>query len=76
MTENLKRLPSKETRGTLRLASSEAETAMLRLVGICRRELFPADEFETLRRINRELEDTATRLYAMAVRGTKEAREF
>jgi hypothetical protein len=27
-------------------------------------------------RINRELEDTATRLYAMAARGTKEAREF
>jgi hypothetical protein len=75
MTSNLKRLPSKETRGTLRLASSEAETAMLRLVGICRPGLFPADEFETLRRINRELEDTATRLYAMAVRGTKEARE-
>lgn len=75
MSENLKRLPSKETRGTLRLASSEAETAMLRLVGVCRPELFPADEFETLRRINRELEDASTRLYAMAVRGTKEARE-
>jgi hypothetical protein len=30
---------------------------------------------ETLRRINRELEDASTRLYAMAVRGTKEARE-
>jgi|HubBroStandDraft_4_1064222.scaffolds.fasta_scaffold985255_2 hypothetical protein len=75
MSENLKRLPNKETRGTLRLASSEAETAMLRLVGICRPELFPADEFETLRHINRELEDATTRLYAMAVRGTKEARE-
>jgi hypothetical protein len=48
---------------------------MLRLVGICRPELFPADELDTLRRINRELEDASTRLYAMAVRGTKEARE-
>jgi hypothetical protein len=75
MDENLKRLPNKNTRETLRLASQEAEQAMLRLVGICRPELFPAGEFETLRRVNRELEDATTRLYAMAVRGTKEARE-
>jgi hypothetical protein len=75
MDENLKRLPSKDTRETLRLASTEAEQAMLLLVGICRPELFPADEWNTLRRVNRELEDVSTTLYAMAVRGTKEARE-
>ncbi len=76
MNDNLKRLPSKDTKATLRLASQEAEQAMLRLVGICRPELFPADEFETLHRINRELEDVSTVLYAMAVRGTREAREL
>jgi len=44
---------------------------MLRLVGICQAPelLLPHDEVETLRRINRELEDATTRLYAMAVRG-------
>ena len=47
------RLPSKDTRDTLRLASQEAEAAMLRLVGVCRPELFPADQWDTLRRINR-----------------------
>jgi hypothetical protein len=72
MNENL---PSKETRATLRLASQEAEQVMLRLVGICRPELFPADEFETLHHINTELEDASTRLYAMAVRGTSEPRD-
>jgi hypothetical protein len=69
------KLPSKDTRHTLRLASQEAEAAMLRLVGVCRPELFPADQWDTLRRINRELEDASETLYAMAVRGTKEASE-
>ena len=76
MDENLKRLPDKDTRETLKLAAQGAEEAMLRLVSICELpELIPADELETLHRINRELEDCCTRLYAMAVRGTKEARE-
>lgn len=65
-----KKLPSKDTRATLRLASQEAEAAMLHLVGICRPELFPPDEWKTLHKVNKELEDAATRLYAMAVRGT------
>jgi hypothetical protein len=61
------------TRATLRLAATEAEDAMLRLVGICdQNELIPADELETLRRINRTLEDCSARLYAMSVRGAHE----
>jgi hypothetical protein len=76
MNENLKRLPHKDTRETLQVAAQEAEQAMMRLVSICELpELIPADEVETLHRINHELEDCCTRLYAMAVRGTKEARE-
>jgi hypothetical protein len=60
------------TRATLRLAATEAENAMLRLVGICNEnELIPADELATLRQINRALEDCSARLYAMSVRGTQ-----
>jgi muconolactone delta-isomerase len=74
--ENLRRLPNKETRGTLRLASQEAETAMLRVAGICNElDLLPADEVEVLHQVGRELEDASTRLYAMSVRGTKHARD-
>jgi hypothetical protein len=59
------------TRETLRLAATEAENAMLRLVGICNEdELMPADELATLHQINRSLEDCSARLYAMSVRGT------
>jgi hypothetical protein len=61
------------TRATLRLAASEAENAMLRLVGICNEsELVPADELETLRKVNRALADACTRLYAMSARGSHE----
>jgi hypothetical protein len=58
-----------DTRATLRLAATEVETAMLRIVGICNEVLIPADEIATLRRVNRSLEDCSTRLYAMSVRG-------
>jgi hypothetical protein len=70
MSENL---PGKVTRHALQMASQQAEQAMLRLVGICQAPelLLPEDEVETLRRINRELEDATTRLYAMAVRGER-----
>jgi hypothetical protein len=63
--------PGKITRHSLQLASQEADEAMLRLVGICQAPelLLPDDEVATLRKINRELEDATTRLYAMAVRG-------
>jgi hypothetical protein len=61
------------TRAVLRLAATEAENAMLRLVGICNEnELIPADELATLHEINRALEDCSARLYAMSVRGTRE----
>jgi hypothetical protein len=61
------------TRATLRLAATEAENAMLHLVGICNQdELIPADELATLRQINRALEDCSARLYAMSVRGSQQ----
>jgi hypothetical protein len=76
MGDNLKKLPSKETRGTLRLASQGAETAMLRLTGISNEpDLLPADEIDVLHQIGRELEDAASRLYAMSVRGTRHERD-
>jgi hypothetical protein len=60
-----------DARATLRLAATEAENAMLRLVGVSNEdELIPADERETLRQITRALEDCSIRLYAMSVRGT------
>jgi hypothetical protein len=69
------KLPSKDTRETLRLASMEAEQAMLRLVGVCNPALFPPDEFQVVKRVNKELEDACTTLYAMAVHGTRQERE-
>jgi hypothetical protein len=69
-------LPSEvdeDTRAILRLAATEAENAMLHVVGICNEDrLIPADEIANLQRINRSLEDCCTRLYAMSVRGTHE----
>jgi len=76
MGDNHEKRPSKETRGTLRLASHEAETAMLRLTGICNEpDLLPADEIDALRKVNRELEDATCRLYAMSVRRTERDRD-
>jgi hypothetical protein len=69
------KLLSKETRDTLHLAAQEADTAMLRLVGICDPELLPPGEFKTMKRVNNELEDAAKRLYAMAVVETKAAHD-
>jgi hypothetical protein len=62
-----------DTRATLRLAATEAENAMLHLIGVGNEdELIPADEIATLRRVTSALEDCCTRLYAMSVRGADE----